>query len=167
MWRQILAFQRLLEWTWANWTHYDLEMIENHHDTIWNKSHAKTSACRGPRAGGTPVVRRYWIPPNATMPSRATVLIPALIASSRVTVKREAGSKFILRSNGGDVVVELGNDLKFVAVLIVPNWIPNVWTVDVIPVMSNGALNGLTRSTVTRLMSFVRPVVGRTSRMIR
>jgi len=62
----------------------------------------------------------------------------------------------------GDCVVDLGIDIKLVVVSMVPNGIPNELTVDEILVMRSGELKGFERETVTWLMLFSRPVVGKT-----
>lgn len=70
--------------------------------------------------GASPVMDRYLIPPSSTMPSNGATFKPASTARARVTVKREAGSKFKFKSRVGDCVVDLGADLKSVVVSIVP-----------------------------------------------
>lgn len=77
-------------------------------------------------------------------------------------VNRAAGSRFMSKAKDGDVVVVLPPAEKFVVVLIVPKLIPWEITVDKILVMSRPEVKGLLTSTVTSLMLFCRPVVGRT-----
>lgn len=96
------------------------------------------------------------------MPSKGAGSNPASTASARVTVKSAAGSKFMLRSRSGDCVVECGADWKSVVVSITPKGMPCDVTVEDILVIRREAVNGLFKETVTWLMLFSRPVVGRT-----
>lgn len=80
-------------------------------------------------------------------------------------VNSAAGSTFISNSKVGDFVVVLPEAVKLVLESMVPSVIPRHDTTDTMCVMPNAAVNGLTRSTVTWLMLFWRPVVGRTEPM--
>ena len=79
-----------------------------------------------------------------------------------MTEKSADGSKFMLRSRLGDVVLALGSNEKSVFVSILPKVTPNDLTVDEILVMWRAALNGFSKSTVTWLMLLTRPVVAST-----
>jgi len=96
------------------------------------------------------------------MASKGAASKPASTANARVTVNSAAGSKFMLRSSVGDLVVDFGAVVKLVSWLIVPSGIPNDVTLDVTFVICRGALNGLSRVTVTWLTLFSFPVVDNT-----
>jgi hypothetical protein len=82
------------------------------------------------------------MPPSSTIPSRGAISSPAFTASPLVTVKIDAGSRFMLRSSCGEAVVECAFDKKSVDVSILPNMIPADLTVDLILVICSAALQG-------------------------
>lgn len=113
-----------------------------------------------------PVIGRYWIPAKATIWSKGATSRPASTARARVTVNRAAGSKFISKSSCGDVVVVLGAEVKLIVWFIVPRGMPKAETEDETDVTSRAALNGLDKDTVTWLMLFSVPVVGKTEKEV-
>jgi hypothetical protein len=75
-------------------------------------------------------VDRYWIPPSETIASNGPTSRPALTANDLVIVNRAAGSKFIFKSNDGDVVVDFPAAENPAFELMVPRLIPSYDTVD-------------------------------------
>ena len=124
----------------------------------------RLASCRLPGGGWSTETLRYWIPPNLTIASIGAGSKPASTARTRVTVKSAAGSKFMLKLSSGDWVMELGTDSKSVSVSIVPKVMPWEATEDEIFLIRRGAEKGFLKDTVTWLILFSRPVVGRTLR---
>ena len=102
------------------------------------------------------------MPPSCTIWSRGATFKPASTARARVRVNSAAGLKFMSRLSSGDGVVDLGRDVKSTTWLMLPRDIPNDVTVDETLVICKGALKGLASETVTWLILFSTPVLGRT-----